>query len=454
MHDVIVIGGGFAGLSAAADLCRQGRSVLVLEARPRLGGRATAFTDRVTGERVDNGQHVLFGCYRDTFRFLSTIGAEQNVALQPGLETVSIDPEGNAVRLRCPSLPAPWHVVAGLLTWDALGLADRLAVVRLLLPLARARRRGAPADLSHVAAPHETVEDWLVRHGQTTRLRDLLWTPLALAALNQHPNRAAAAPFVRVLAELTGTDRRAAAIGIPSRPLDELYAEPAGAYIEAHGGEVRLDHPASLDLDGDRVAGVRVRGDRIHGRVVVAAVPWFALAGLFEGVARPAAMERILTDASRLESSPIVSVNLWHDRRVLSWPFVGLPGRAMHWAFDKRLAFRGESSHLTLVASGADDLQALPNEEVIAVATRELNAALPAARSATVVRATVVRERRATFSLAPGQPARPATETPVEGLLLAGDWIDTGLPGTIESAVVSGHRAAEAARRRLASRAD
>ena len=76
-HRVIVIGGGFAGLSAAVELARRGEKVLLLEARPRLGGRATAFTDRHTGERVDNGQHVLLGCYHETFAFLKTIGAER-----------------------------------------------------------------------------------------------------------------------------------------------------------------------------------------------------------------------------------------------------------------------------------------------------------------------------------------------------------------------------------------
>jgi len=81
----------------------------------------------------------------------------------------------------------------------------------------------------------------------------------------------------------------------------------------------------------------------------------------------------------------------------------------------------------------------------VARAAAEMARVLPRAARATLTRGTVVRERRATFSLAPGQPARPGVETPIAGLLLAGDWIDTGLPGTIESAVVSGHKAAEVA---------
>jgi hypothetical protein len=146
-----------------------------------------------------------------------------------------------------------------------------------------------------------------------------------------------------------------------------------------------------------------------------------------------------------MTSSPIVTVNLWFDRPVLDEPFVGLPGRAMQWVFDKRTVLGVGASHLSLVSSGASPLVAMSNPELIAMALQELAEALPSVREATLVRGSVIREPRATFSLAPGQPARPPVQTPVPGLLLAGDWIDTGLPATIESAVRAGHRAAQRA---------
>jgi hydroxysqualene dehydroxylase len=146
-----------------------------------------------------------------------------------------------------------------------------------------------------------------------------------------------------------------------------------------------------------------------------------------------------------MESKPIVTVNLWYDRPVLQESFVGLPGRVMQWVFDKRFAFGETASHLSLVSSGADALVRESDEALISLAAQEVDEAFPS-MEAEFVRGTVIREKRATFSLAPGQPARPATTTPVRGLYLAGDWLDTGLPGTIESAVLSGHRAAEAVR--------
>lgn len=457
---MIVIGGGFAGLSAASALAGTGARVLVLDARAQLGGRATAFTDRVTGELVDNGQHVLFGCYRATFEFLRRVNAIDNVRFQPSLQIAYIDTLGRRSMLACPPLPSPLHLLGAVLDWDPMPWGDRLSVLRLAGPLRRARRELRRTGIVSIDPP-ATVSQWLHRHRQGRKLTTWLWEPLAVAALNQDPATASAAPFVRVLAEMFGTDEAAAAIVLPTKPLHLMYAEPARAFIEARGGEVRLNALARVVTARDRVEAVEIRGERIPASRVIAAVPWFGLRALF-GSAPPPSLAPTLAAADQMESMPIVTVNLWYDRRVMDEVFVGLPGRTMQWVFDKRIAFGpstssglgpstgsgldGETSHLSLVSSGATALAARSNEDLTAMAAAEVRDALPAAREARLIRATVVREKQATFSLAPGQPSRPGTETPVRGLFLAGDWIDTGLPSTIESAVVSGHRAAECAR--------
>ena len=443
--DAVIIGAGFAGLSAAARLARDGARVLVLEARARLGGRATAFPDRDTGELVDNGQHVLLGCYTETLAFLRDIGASDHVRSQRQLSVTMVNRAGRRSRLSCPDLPGPFNLLAGVLEWDALDWPDRLSVLKMAAPLRLARRALSPGARGIAASPGETVENWLIRNGQTARLRELLWSPLALATLNQSPRVAAAPPFARVLAEMFGSDARAAAITLPTRPLHLMYAEPARRFIEGRGGRVMTGATVKLHVAPDGRIEARAGGDTWTAPAIVSAIPWFALADLFDKP--PAALAETLARARATESSPVVTVNLWFDREVMDEPFIGLPGRVMQWIFDKRAVF-GEAdhaaSHVSLVSSGAAEVLRLENQELIATAHDELMAWLPAVRAAKLTRASVIREPHATFSLAPGQPARPSTVTALRGFYLAGDWIDTGLPATIESAVRSGHLAADA----------
>lgn len=434
--DVIVVGGGIAGLSAATAVASAGRRVLVLEARATLGGRATAFTDPVTGERVDNGQHVLFGCYRRTFDFLDRIGARSDVSLDPRLQVDIIDRHGRSSRFRTLRLPAPYHLLGGIICWRALTWKDRIAAFRVGRVVTGARAADEGDD--------ETVRQWLVRRGQTPRLIELLWEPLAVAALNQPIDAAAAGPFVRVLSQMLGRDPRDAAIGLPLKPLDELYARPARDFLARHGGTVRTSARATIASDMSRSSQlVRVQDEIFEAPAVICAVAWHALAQTFSEPA--GCLRRLLDNAAGTAPSPIVTVNLWLDRVVTTQVLTGLPGRAMQWVFDKRLVFGEDASHLSVVSSGAESLVGRTNEELITLAMSEIAEALPLARGAALRRALVVREKRATFSLAPGQPPRPATRTEVPGLYLAGDWTDTGLPATIEGAVLSGDWAAAAA---------
>jgi squalene-associated FAD-dependent desaturase len=431
--DAVIIGGGCAGFAAATALVDAGARVLVVEARPGLGGRATAFTDPATGERVDNGQHILMGCYVETLAFLQRIGAADRVRWQSGLKVSMIDRGGHHSVLALPALPSPFHFLAGVLAWDALNWKERFSVLRIGSLI-------NPAHTGSSTATHETVRQWLQRNGQAPRLCELFWEPLALAALNQSIDQAEASHFIGVLERVFGPDPVSAALVLPAVPLDELYAEPSRAWLEERGSEVRVNAPARVVVERQRVRGIRVRGEMIDAPLVISTVPWYAFHALFDGV--PSGLETTVANATALASLPIVTVNLWFDAAVMHEPLVGLPGRNFQWIFDRRAIVGGDASHLSLISSGAETIVSLTNEELAATALREVREALPAARSATLRKSLAVREKRSTFSLAPDAPPRPQPRTAIEGFLLAGDWIATGLPATIESAVMSGHRAA------------
>lgn len=204
-----------------------------------------------------------------------------------------------------------------------------------------------------------------------------------------------------------------------------------------------MNAPAHVCVADHRTAGVRVRDEHVAVPIVISAVPWFALPALFDQP--PTGLSETMRHAADLESSAIVTVNLWFDRPVVDRLLIGLPGRTFQWVFDKGAILENGASHLSLVSSGASAVAVESNDSLVQRALSELSEAVPAARTATLRRASAVRERRATFSLAPDAAPRPATKTAVEGFFLAGDWIDTGLPATIESAVMSGHAAARAA---------
>ncbi|MBA3270176.1 MAG: FAD-dependent oxidoreductase [Acidobacteria bacterium] len=429
----MVIGAGFAGLAAATALAEAGVRVHVLEARPGLGGRAATFRDPATGERIDNGQHVLAGCYTETLRFLRRIGSQTLLHWPSSLRVPMIDEGGRRSELALPPLPPPFHLLAAVLAWDALTMADRVAMLRI--------GRGLRGQLR--VDPRETVRQWLVRHQQSPRLCRLLWEPLALAALNQSIDDAAAESFVAVTSRMFGSDPDAATLLLPAVPLDELYVHPSRRYLESAGSVVAANSPAHVLFADGRVSGVRVRDDVTPARLVISSVPWFAFEELCAGP--PSPLTAIAANAAALGSAPIVTVNLWFEDFICDVPLLGLPGRTFQWVFDRRQITGPACTHLSLVSSGADAICAAPNDDLIKTALEEIGAAWPAARRATVRHAAVVREKRATFSLKPGSPPRPPTVTPVPGLLLAGDWIATGLPATIESAVTSGHRAARAA---------
>lgn len=429
---VVVVGGGFAGLAAATALAEAGVPVHVFEARPTLGGRANAFRDPATGDRIDNGQHVIAGCYTETLAFLERVGSARLLHRPSTLRIPMIDERGRRTELSLPPLPAPVNMLAGILAWDALGASDRWSMLRI----GRALGGGGPMLAG------ETVRQWLVRHHQTPRVCCLFWEPLALAALNQSLDDASAEMFLAVTSRMFGPDADASAILVPAVPLDDLYTIPARRFLERRAGTTTTHAKAAIVIADDRVQGVRVGESWTPASTVVCAVPWFALSDVF--VAPPETLASTVSNATALGSAPIVTVNLWFDDFRLDDAMVGLPGRQFQWIFDRGRFVGGGQSHLSLVSSGAEAICSLSNAAVIDTALEEIGAALPAARRSTVRHASVIRERRATFSLKPGSPARPGTTTAVTGLFLAGDWIETGLPATIESAVLSGHRAAAA----------
>jgi squalene-associated FAD-dependent desaturase len=419
-HRVAVVGAGWAGLAAAATLAERGVAVTVFEASRSLGGRARRVA--LDGVDLDNGQHILIGAYRETLRLMRLVGADpERLLARLPLELRDLA----GFRFRAPRLPAPLHLVAGLVFASGLTLADRLAAVQFVTSLRRSR---------FAPAADESVAQLLERNGQTGTLRDRLWFPLCVSALNTPPERASARVFAAVLRDTLGGDRAASDLLLPKADLGALFPAPAAAFVAARGGEVRLG--AAVRGLAHGAGGFRLDADPAAFSHVVLAVAPPHVPALLE---RLPELRGLAAAVAAIEHEPIYTCYLQYPESVsLPFPMLGFGGGLLQWAFD-RGTLSGHRGLIAAVLSASGDHEGLGHGELAAAIHAELATGLPGLPAPRWHR--VIAERRATFSCRPAL-ARPGNATPLAGLLLVGDYTASDYPATLESAVRSGVAAA------------
>jgi len=421
LSGVAVVGGGWAGLAAAVTLAERGVRVTVFEASRSLGGRARRVS--IDGVDLDNGQHVLIGAYRETLRLMRKVGADpEELLLRLPLELRYAD----GFHLRAPRLPYPLNLLAALFGARTLSFSEALAAMRFLISL-RVRNFRVVPDCS--------VARLLDEHAQAGALRTRVWEPLCVSALNTPVERASAQIFVNVLRDgLTGA-REASDLLIARTDLGRLFPEPAAEYVEAHGGAILLGAPVR------RIArvpgGFRLDDAQLFSCVVIACGPHQAGPLLVQLPELGDALSRI----GAFSYEPIVTCYLQYPESVsLSAPMLGFSGRLPQWVFD-RGQLGGPTGLLAAVISASGAHEELTKEELASRVGIELEAALGELPPPRWTR--VITERRATFSCTPAL-ARPGALTAAPDLMLAGDYVASEYPGTLEAAVRSGIAAASA----------
>jgi len=427
MSSVIIAGGGLAGLATAAALGSAGYRVDLFESRGFLGGRATSYEAPGSGdtadppEIIDNCQHVLLRCCVNLLDFYRRLGVAGDVRFFR--EFVFIEPGGRASVMRRGVLPAPAHFAGSFAGLKFLGMRDKLGIARAMLALRR--ERTTRTDLDQI-----TMLDWLREKRQTEQAIHRFWGQVLESAINEELGRMAASHGFQVfwLGFLARPDSYE--MGVPAVPLVKLYSPDAWEKI----GKVKLHLRAPverLDVERGRVRCAIAGGVEHTADFYVAAVPFERLGALAPNAG---------LDIPALGHSPITGIHLWFDRSITDLPNATLLDRTIQWMYNK-----SEGRYLQLVVSASRSLLDMPRQEVISLALRELVEFFPAVREATLVKAHVVKEVRATFSAAPGvEQLRPGTRTAVTNLFLAGDWTRSGWPATMEGAVRSGYLAAEA----------
>ncbi len=451
---VAVIGGGLAGLAAAVGLSDAGIPVELFEARSRLGGRATSFRDPATGELVDNCQHVSMACCTNLADFCRRTGISQFFRRDRVLNFIG--PSGHCYRFQASRwLPAPLHVAPAFWGLKYLSLRDRFRIARALWRLLRTPLPGRerPGE-GRPQVPDETVQSWLVRHNQSPAAIRNFWSVVLVSALGETCDRASLAAARKVFVDGFLSARSAYELDIPQAPLGELYGQRLESWLAQHHVKLRLATAVQIVTQHESGFHLQTAQDSAGPfRFMIVAVPWKQAAQLLSPQIRSAAPG--IEAAAAIDASPITGVHLWFDRPIIDLPHAVLVGRLGQWIFNRgwrpRVASdRGHGSddaghYYQIVISASRDLAGLERVTIVEQLCQELAAIWPAASQAKLLNWRVVTEPAAVFSVQPGlETLRPQTVTAVPGLLLAGDWTSTGWPATMEGAVCSGYRAAEA----------
>lgn len=421
---VAVIGGGWAGLACAVELARSKIPVEVFESAKTLGGRARVVEK--DGWRVDNGQHILIGAYEETLALMRFLKLSPK-RLQSSPFYLHIPGQ---LDLAAPGLPSPLHLAVALFHAKGLAWSDCFAAARLLRTLKRrAFRLGEDYSVSSL----------LTRTAQTEKLRRLLWDPLCLAALNTPAERASAQVFANVLRDSLAASASASELLLPRVDLTELFPAPASLYLLHCGHTVHFStRIRSISQEGGLFRLEGAPGDALFSHVVIATAPW-QVAELTEGFPE---LERLRAQLAALRHEAITTVYLRYDPPLrLPKPMIGLDGRFLHWVFD-RSQLGGPEGLLAGVLSAAD--ASLAHDEVALRAHQDLEHLLAdrGRHLPAPVWSQVITEKRAGFACTPGL-SRPIAVTPVRKLLLAGDYVASDYPATLEAAVRSGLNAAK-----------
>jgi squalene-associated FAD-dependent desaturase len=453
-RSLAIVGGGLAGMAAAAVLSQRGLQVDLFEQSDRLGGRAGSFEEPWNGQLIDQCQHVAMGCCGSYLDFCRRTGVEDCFRRHKTLHFIG--PDGGQSDITASAwMPAPFHLLPGLLRLKYLSCRERWGIFRALRNLVRLR--------IYSQNDVEIIGPWLRRQGQTKAAIDGFWSAVLMSALSETVDFMSLAAAKKVFVDAFCSSRRAYQLITPRVPLAEVFDRRVPAWLEQQGVRIhrgaRVAEIACRDNGG---ACVLLENGASHAvDAVVAAVPWFEAPYIFSS--SPINLPLELEKLKQIPPAAITAVHVWFDRPITALPHAALVGRLSQWIFnatalqsrdahdkrghgavaDKTAADKLESFYYQVVISAAHRVVKCDKDELQQKVMDDLRVVFPDAREARLLHSRIVNMPRAVFSPQPGVGAlRPSQATAIPGLFLAGDWTATGWPGTMEGAVRSGYAAA------------
>jgi hydroxysqualene dehydroxylase len=420
---VAVIGGGLAGLSTSVFLANEGYNIRLIEASPKLGGRTYSFFDKSIGDFIDNGQHIMASWYSNTFEYLKLVGSYDKLYFQKHLEVNFRDQNAGLYQFKASKLPPPLHLLKGLMSYKKLNVKDIAAAIKLVNIIKSGK-------ISDDELRSINVDTLFENTGQTTGLIEYFWKPFIIAVFNASPENTSAFLFKHII-ETGFLEKGGSNLVLPDVFLGQLLADPAEKYLISKGSEIykniKID---TINISDNRITSV-INEDKaeIKSDFYVSAVGFFDIKNLLNG-------SGVLSEKEMLMPSPIVNIHIKFDDDITGFiknRFEGILSSNIQWVF------RVKNDQLCIVISSAKEIADMEKETIIDICKEELYHCYPNLKNVKIKGIRVLKEMRATFL--PDKSSiklRPKCRTAIKNLFLAGDWTDTGLPATIESAVKSG----------------
>lgn len=432
---IAIVGGGWAGLAAAVELCQHGHDVSVYESSPQLGGRARSI--QWNGMTLDNGQHLMIGAYQQMLNLLNIMHVDvMSLFKRLPHHMLMLDANsGNTLlELKLPTFPAPLHLLFGVLRIPQLSLLQKFQVLLRFNKL-----------LNTPINEDSNVSDWLASARLPAAYTQYLLEPVCLAALTTHPKQASAKAFQSVLLQTFNAPADHTDLLIAEKDLGQIFPQLAKAFIEQHGGKVfTRSKVQGLQFENSRVSGVQLNDEIVNFDLVILATPPTVTCKLF---ADNPLLADISTSIQQLQYEPVATLYMQFSQPVkLPAPMIGMLNGLSEWVFER--ATSGHNEVLAVVISAQGEHLTMPQAELTQTVYNELQHTI--SELPELLDSKLIIEKHATIQCSPGvDKLRPGINTKLSNLKLCGDYVyieennRPGLPSTLEGALRSGVKCAQ-----------
>ena len=424
MKKILIIGGGLSGLSSAVHLTEMGFQVEIIEASPKLGGRAYSFNYSQRNDILDNGQHILMGCYSHTLEYIDKIKSRDQFYSQDSLHVNYVSEDNRIYTLSVAKNFYPFNFLYSFINFNLLSFNERIEILKFFFRLNAIQKK---------IGSNETVKDILMRNGQSISTIKKFWNLIVISAMNTPIEIASAELFVEMIKIIFFSGKKSSTIILPGSGLSEALVYPASKLILNRGGEISLSERVDkIETIGKRITKVFTSKREIDNfDLVISTIPADNLVKIIPDEFT------IRMNIPSFEYSPIISVNLWYDKNPLKEKFYGIIDGEFHWLFNK-------GDYISLIKSAANNIANLNKNEIIETAISEMKKYFPILNNIEIIDSKIIKERKATIiSSSISAEQRKKLNHNFSNLFIAGDWVNTGLPSTIESSIKSGKKISE-----------